>query len=87
VPQGLKPEVFSIIYGPTKEAAEKLDRKGTGSAVPKNLMRQSEIYRNLGYLFASIFQMTRRAFLPVRGRRGGLQAHGSSGYIFEQSGS
>jgi hypothetical protein len=40
VPQGLtlaaarQPNLFSIIYGPTKEAAEKHHRKGTGSAVP-----------------------------------------------------
>jgi hypothetical protein len=31
VPQGLKPDIFSVIYGPTKEAAEKLWLlKGTG---------------------------------------------------------
>jgi len=23
--QGLKPDIFSIVYGPTKEAAEKVD--------------------------------------------------------------
>jgi hypothetical protein len=29
----------------------------------------------------------RSSILPVRGRHGGLQTHGSFGYIFEQSGS
>jgi hypothetical protein len=60
------------------------DRKAKTKSAMTLLIHRVEILKPPSTV---VNRRLRSSILPVRGRHGGLQTHGSFGYIFEQSGS